>query len=71
MENFKLTESEDGKGFHLEWDETDPELAFLNGLTDKQIETMIRHAIYLAAHPDETDISEHFQQIEEQETRDI
>ena len=68
MEGLNLTPASDGKGYNLEWDKTDPDYAFLNGLTDKQIETIVRHATYLANHPDEEDISETIQQIIEEDS---
>ena len=43
-DSFKIEENPDGT-FAVSWDETDPEYAFLNGLTQEQLNTMFTEAI--------------------------
>jgi hypothetical protein len=43
-DSFKIEENPDGT-FAVSWDETDPEYAFLNGLTEEQLNAMFTEAI--------------------------
>lgn len=43
-DSLKVIQNEDG-GFTLEWDKNDPKWNFLNGLTSKEIGTMISNVI--------------------------
>ena len=43
-DSLKVSQNEDGT-FTLEWDKDDPQWSFLNGLTSKEITTIIEKAI--------------------------
>ena len=43
-DSLKFMKNEDGS-FLVEWDKKDPKWSFLNGLTSKEIESMIQEAI--------------------------
>ena len=43
-DSLKVTQNEDGS-YCLEWDKNDPNWKWLNGLTEGQIQSMIRSAV--------------------------
>ena len=43
-DSLKVTQNEDGS-YSLEWDKNDPNWKWLNGLTEGQIQSMIRSAV--------------------------
>lgn len=43
-DSLKVQQNDDGT-FTLEWDKEDPQWNFLNGLTSKEIQTMIEEAV--------------------------
>jgi len=47
-DSLKIHQNEDGT-FSIEWDKNDPNWRFLNGLTNKEIQTIIEQAITEAA----------------------
>jgi uncharacterized protein YktB (UPF0637 family) len=47
-DSFKIEENQDGT-FAISWDQTDPEYAFLNDLTEEQLNAMFTEAIKRAA----------------------
>jgi hypothetical protein len=44
VDSLKIHQNEDGT-FSIEWDKNDPNWRFLNGLTNKEIQTIIEQAI--------------------------
>jgi len=44
QDSLKVNQNEDGT-FTLEWDKEDPRWSFLNGLTSKEIQSMIEAAV--------------------------
>ena len=48
VDSLKIHQNEDGT-FSIEWDKNDPNWRFLNGLTNKEIQTIIEQAITEAA----------------------
>jgi len=43
-DSFRVTQNEDGS-FSLQWDKDDPNWKWLNGLTSKEIQTIVEQAI--------------------------
>ena len=43
-DSLRVTQNEDGS-FSLEWDKEDPNWKWLNGLTSKEIQTIVEQAI--------------------------
>lgn len=43
-DSLKVSQNDDGT-FTLEWDKEDPQWNFLNGLTSKEIQTMIEETV--------------------------
>lgn len=44
VDSLKISQNEDGS-FSMEWDKEDPQWAWLNGLTTKEIQTIMEQAI--------------------------
>lgn len=44
QDSLKVNQNDDGT-FTLEWDKEDPQWSFLNGLTSKEIQSMIEAAV--------------------------
>jgi hypothetical protein len=44
VDSLKINQNEDGT-FTLEWDKDDPKWSFLNGMTSKEIQTIIEQAV--------------------------
>ena len=44
IDSLKVTENADGS-FELAWDKNDPNWAFMNGLTNEQVQIIIKQAI--------------------------
>ena len=45
-DSLKITQNKDGS-YTAEWDKEDPEWKWLNGLTSKEIQGIMEHAIHL------------------------
>ena len=43
-DSFKITQNEDGS-FQMDWDSKDPRWSWLNGLTNEQIQIIMKQAI--------------------------
>ena len=43
-DSLKISQNEDGS-FSMEWDKEDPKWSFLNGLTSKEIQSIMEEAI--------------------------
>jgi len=44
VDSLKISQNEDGS-FSMEWDKEDPKWSFLNGLTSKEIQSIMEEAI--------------------------